>query len=217
MAMSNRKPTMSSSASIRLIVSALAGIAAACLVWISDSGHFAPLRGWDTAALVYIIWTGFSVLPMNAAATATHALREDIGRTLSDVLLIVSSVASLIAVGFLISQTGNSGTTKVFDIFLGLASVIVSWGVVHTIFTLKYARLYYGEPEGGIDFNEPHPPQYSDFMYLAFTIGMTFQISDTNLKTKDIRATVLKHALLSYVFGTVIIATTINTVVSLSK
>jgi len=98
-----------------------------------------------------------------------------------------------------------------------LVSVVVSWAVVHTLFLLKYARLYYGTPEGGVDFTGHGRPQYSDFAYLAFTIGMTFQVSDTSLQTKELRATVLKQALLSYVFGTVIIATTINTVVSLSS
>lgn len=159
-----------------------------------------------------------SVLPMLAAATASHAKREDPGSAAADVLLLIASIASLAAVGFLIIQAANnSGAERTLDIVLGLVSVIVSWAVVHTTYALKYARLYYGDPEGGIDFNESDPPRYSDFAYLAFTIGMTFQVSDTDLQTKQIRATALKHALLSFVFGTVIIATTINTVVSLSQ
>ncbi len=157
---------------------------------------------------------------MDAAATVSHAKREDPGRAWTDILLIIASVASLIAVGFLVVQAAqNSGLTKALDIGLGLVSVIVSWCTVHTIYALKYARLYYGgpEPEGGIDFNETEPPRYSDFAYLAFTLGMTFQVSDTDLQTKAIRATALRHALLSYVFGTVIVASTINAVVSLSQ
>jgi uncharacterized membrane protein len=94
-------------------------------------------------------------------------------------------------------------------------SVVFSWLSVHTIFTLKYARLYYGDEVGGIEFNEEDGPDYVDFAYLAFTIGMTFQVSDTNLTAKPIRRTALRHALISYLFGAVIIAIVINIVASL--
>jgi uncharacterized membrane protein len=85
-----------------------------------------------------------------------------------------------------------------------VASVVLSWTVVHN------ARLYYTGPNGGINFNQQAPPCYSDFAYLAFTIGMTFQVSDTDLQTAEIRATALRQALLSYLLGAVILATTIN-------
>jgi hypothetical protein len=81
---------------------------------------------------------------------------------------------------------------------LSLASVVLSWAVVHTVFTLRYARLYYLGPDGGVDFNDESKPRYSDFAYLAFTIGMTFQVSDTALCSNEIRRTALRHALLSY-------------------
>ena len=98
-----------------------------------------------------------------------------------------------------------------------MASVVLAWAVVHTVFSLRYADLYYeGEP-GGIDFNEDDPPSYSDFAYLAWTIGMTFQVSDTDLKTQAIRRTALRHGLLSYMFGALIIATTINLIAGLGK
>ena len=87
---------------------------------------------------------------------------------------------------------------------------MVSWGVVHTVFTLRYAALYYHGEDGGVDFNEDDKPCYRDFAYLAFTIGMTYQVSDTDLTSKAVRHTALRHALLSYLLGTVIIAATIN-------
>jgi uncharacterized membrane protein len=87
---------------------------------------------------------------------------------------------------------------------------------VHTVFTLRYARLYYLDEDGGIDFNEADPPRYSDFAYLAFTIGMTFQVSDTDIQDKTIRATILRHMWLSYVFGAVIVAITINLIAGLT-
>ena len=115
-------------------------------------------------------------------------------------------------------QAGNAhGVAKDWQVGLGVVSVVLSWALVHTIFTLRYARLYYAAPVGGVDFNDEEPPSYVDFAYLAVTIGMTFQVSDTSLSSREFRATAMRHALLSYLFGTVIVATTINLVAGLSK
>ena len=93
----------------------------------------------------------------------------------------------------------------------------MAWAAVHTTFAVRYARLYYAGPDGGIDFNSDEPPAYTDFAYLAFTIGMTFQVSDTAIGAKVIRSTALRHGLLSFLFGTVVIATTINLLASLGR
>ena len=92
----------------------------------------------------------------------------------------------------------------------------MSWVAIHTVFILRYAQLYYSGTPGGIDFKQPEPPAYVDFAYLAFSIGMTFQVSDTDLQTRKIRATALRHSLLSYLFGVVIVAMTINLIMELS-
>ena len=109
----------------------------------------------------------------------------------------------------------SHGGTKAYLIAIGVVSVALAWSAVHTVYSLLYARLYYSPPVGGIDFNEPDAPTYLDFAYLALTIGMTFQVSDTNLTTKRVRRSALHHALLSYLFGAVIIALLINVVSSL--
>lgn len=206
------------SARSRLLVAALVGLVAGGVVLAVGKAAFAPLVAWDSAALVYVMSEMFSVLRFDSNTTRSHALRENPGRGVADVLLLATSLASLTGVGVLILRASSAqGSEKGVDIALGLFSVVVSWAVVHTIFMLKYARLYYGDPEGGIDFNEQAKPCYADFAYLAFTVGMTFQVSDTEIQNKTIRSTVLKQALLAYVFGTVIIATTINTVVTLSS
>lgn len=213
-----RPARKSISAAHRLLLAAVAGLVVGLGLALSGEAKYAPLAGWDTAALLYVASVFLTILKFDAGKTKSHAGRENPGRAASDVLLLIGSIASLVAVAFLIVQVGNdSGVTKAIDFGIGLLSVIASWSVVHTSFLLRYARLYYSSPEGGIDFNEPEAPKYTDFAYLAFTIGMTFQVSDTDLKTKEIRATALRHALLSYIFGTVIIATTINTLGSLSK
>lgn len=99
----------------------------------------------------------------------------------------------------------------------GLISIAISWFTVHTIFTLRYALLYYEGAEGGVSFNQDEAPCYRDFAYLALTVGMTFQVSDTDLQATAIRATALRHALLSYLFGTVILASAINLIASLGS
>jgi uncharacterized membrane protein len=85
------------------------------------------------------------------------------------------------------------------------------------IFTLRYARVYYRGTPGGVDFNQEEPPCYRDFAYLALTLGMTYQVSDTSLQSTEMRSTALRHALLSYVFGAVILAAAINLVVGLGN
>ena len=108
------------------------------------------------------------------------------------------------------SQTEGAG--KLVLTAAGVATVVVSWAVVHVVFTLRYAHEYYSDPAGGIDFKNDEPPDYQDFAYVAFTIGMTFQISDTDIQARVIRRSVLRHALLAYVFGAVILAVTINVI-----
>jgi len=98
---------------------------------------------------------------------------------------------------------------------LGISSVVLAWLAVHTVFTLRYAQLYYADEPGGINFHEEDPPNYGDFAYLAFTLGMTFQTSDPEFNAKVIRRTALQHSLISYLFGAVILALVINIVASL--
>jgi uncharacterized membrane protein len=206
------------SAGKRLVVALIVGIIVGVACVLFGAATFAVLGSWDAIILTYGVWTWVSIRRMNPAETKSHAVSENPGRVVADILLILASVASIVAVIIMLVLASNSsGVTKAVEIALGLTSIILSWAVVHITYMLKYARLYYGQKEGGMEFNEKDSPQYSDFAYLAFTLGMTFQVSDTELQTKEIRATALKHAMLSYLFGTVIIATTINTLASISS
>jgi len=201
----------------RLGIGALFGVIGAIACAAAISARYAALAGWDVAAVAYLVLVFATVLPFDVKTTSEHAVRENPGRVLSDVLLLAASLASLFAVGLLIVQSTHAADSeRTVAIAVGLASIIVSWAVVHTTFMLNYARQYYGTPEGGIDFGE-QKPTYADFAYLAFTIGMTFQVSDTMVQSIALRRTVLKHALLSYVFGTAIIAATINLLAGLGK
>jgi uncharacterized membrane protein len=206
------------SAPTRVATAAVAGVCAGLLVALPGSWQIGTLAGWDVAAGVYVAWTWATIWHRDPAATARLALREDPGRATADALLLVASVASVLAVGLAITA-GSTGGSGVRDLRAGLAvgSVALSWSVVQTVFTFHYARLYYSHPAGGIDFNQEAPPRYSDFAYLAFTVGMTFQVSDTSLQTAALRAAALRQALLSYLLGAVILATTINLVAGLLR
>jgi uncharacterized membrane protein len=94
-------------------------------------------------------------------------------------------------------------------------SIVLAWSTVHTVYALRYAQLYYRRDAGGVDFNDTSAPCYPDFAYLALTIGMTFQVSDTDLTTTSFRRLAIRHALLSYMFGALIVAVTINLIAGL--
>ena len=143
----------------------------------------------------------------------TKRLAEDEGRTrVTDTVVLIAAVASLAAVVQALLRSGTSDAVGVLAVVLGVLVVIVSWALVNTVFALKYARRYYGDPEGGIDFAETTSPDFLDFAYVAFTLGMTYQVSDTAFTTCTMRRLALGHSLLGFLFGTFIVAVTINVV-----
>jgi uncharacterized membrane protein len=206
-------------ASTRVAVSAAAGVAIAVVTGILGSWNYAPSVGWDTAAFIFLGWTFAVISGMDAEQTPRPATPEDPSRRATQLLLLAASIASLGAVGFLLVQaSSDKGASKWIAAALGVISVALSWLVVHTLFGLRYALLYYvAEQEGGVDFQQSVRPQYTDFAYLAFTVGMTFQVSDTELTSHAIRMTALRHALLSYLFGALILASAVNLVASLAS
>lgn len=206
------------SARTRVTISVLMGVCVAAIAGFFGYWNLTPLIAWDVAAMVYVVWIGKTVLVMDEQETDEFATWEDPGRGMADILLLGASASSLLAVAFVLVQASKAeGVYK--DVLVGLAvlSIVISWVTVHTLFTLRYARIYHTEPRGGVDFNEEGDPNYMDFAYLAFTIGMTYQVSDTSLTTKELRAAALQHALWSYVFGTAIVATTVNLLAGLNK
>jgi len=196
---------------VRLALALVLGIAVGVLVETLAGWRYAAPSGWAATALVFTVWTWAVLGPMDPNETATHATREDPTRAYADIIVVLASLASLIGVvSVLLASSHPVATTAV-----GVASIAGAWFMVHSVYALRYARLYYGDVPGGIDFNQPDPPQYTDFAYVAFTVGMSFAISDTNVQSHTIRATVLRHALVSYLFGAVIVAVVINLVASL--
>jgi uncharacterized membrane protein len=171
---------------------------------------------WDAAALVFLVWVWLAIAFKDAAQTKKMAAAEDVSQPLADLIMLGASVVSLLAVALVLHQaSSSSGATKALLVALGVASVALAWATVHTLYTLRYGDLYYAEPVGGINYHGDDPPDYLDLAYLGLTIGMTFQVSDTDLTARRIRRTATRHALLAYLFGTVIVAITINVVAGL--
>ncbi|NIK62175.1 DUF1345 domain-containing protein [Kribbella shirazensis] len=202
----------------RLAVTLGAGLVAAVATGPTVGWTYAPLVGWDVTALLFVVWVWLTVRRMDPAESAAHATREDPGRALNDLILLIAAVASLGAIGYLLIQASSAGSAE-RNLLSGfaVASIAVSWFTVHTVYALRYTRLYYAEEEGGVDFHQDESPDYRDFTYLSFTIGMTFQVSDTDLQSREIRHAALRHALLAYLFGAVILAGTVNLVAGLGS
>lgn len=201
----------------RFVAMLTVGVVAALVTALTWSWQYAPLIGWGAAAATFSAWVWLVLGRLDPDQTRRHATTEDPSRALIDALTLLANVASLAAVVVVLVQAAAAhGTNKAILAALAVLSVGLSWLLVQTLYTLRYASLYYGDPIGGINFNQDDPPAYADFAYLAFTLGMTYQVSDTNLSGRAMRATVLRHSLLSYLFGSVILASMINLVVGLS-
>jgi uncharacterized membrane protein len=121
-----------------------------------------------------------------------------------------------VVLAFIKANQGSHRDEVILEAF-GVITIFCSWALVHTVFALRYAHIWYTDPHGGIDFKAKgvEAPDYVDFAYTAFTVGMTYQVSDTDITQRVMRREVLKHALLSFVFGAVILATTVNVIAGL--
>jgi uncharacterized membrane protein len=202
----------------RVTYAMLAGAITASIAWLDMPLSASILLGWDVAVVIYVVWTWGSVWGLDPGETAQLAKREDPSTAVAELVVLGAGTAMLAAVGFALVKAGQAtGGLKAYLVTIGLVSVVLSWTVVHTVFALRYARTYYSEPSGGIEFNEEEPPNYIDFAYYSFTVGMTFQVADTNITSRAVRRTTLHHALLSYLFGAVLLGLVINVVATLLK
>lgn len=171
------------------------------------------LVGWVVGALAFSLPVLHLAHRLDAEETVALLQGSEGGRTETDVVVVLASVASLAAI--VVMLVGDGGG-RALEAVLAVLAVGAGWVAVHTVYTLRYARHYLVTQPGCIDFGPTEHPRLSDFAYLAFTLGMTYQVSDTGLRTPEVRRLVLRHTLLSYVFGTVVVASTINLVVGLA-
>src|SRR5947209_8482093 len=211
-------PEQPLSATQRIAVCSAMGVLGAAIAALLGPWWIIPLAAWAVAALAFLVWMWRTLDSADAATTAARAQREDPSRATADVLLLSASLVSLLAVGLVLVRASRlHGLDKGLLVGAAVLSIALAWGVVHSVFTLRYARLYYHGRPHGVDFNEDDLPAYTDSAYLALTIGLTFQVSDSDLQTKPIRRLALRHALLSYMFGSLIVASTVNLVAGLGK
>jgi uncharacterized membrane protein len=200
----------------RLLICLGGGLLAAGLTTAAGVPEIAVLVGWAVAASALLLWVWRISWPRDSEGT--KRLAEEEGRThVTDTVVLGAAVASLAAVVEALVRSGTGDALDVAIVVLGVLVVILSWALVHTVFAVKYARLYYSGGDGGIDFGQREPPAYSDFAYVAFTVGMSFAVSDTQVADTSIRKVALGHALLSYLFGTVVIAVAVNLVTNLGQ
>jgi uncharacterized membrane protein len=200
----------------RLLLCVGGGVLAAGLCLVAGVPGIAVLVGWVVAAGVLLVWVWR--ISWGRDAAGTKRLAEEEGQTrVTDAAVLSAAVASLAAVVQALLRSGTKDAVGVLTVVLGVLVVILSWALVNTVFALKYARLYYSGGDGGIDFGQEEPPAYSDFAYLAFTVGMSFAVPDTQITATPIRKVGLGHGLLSYLFGTVVIAVAVNLVTNLGQ
>ncbi len=208
------RPGQGTSAAQRSLIVVGIAVVVGLVVMPFGPWQLAPLAGWAAGAAWWLVTVWRKLLPLGPQDTESLATREDDSRVAAELLLVSASVASLLGTGFaLIKANQTTGGGKAFLTTAALLTVVVSWAMVHTLFALRYAHMYYTKPIGGIDFkSRDDRPDYHDFAYVAFTIGMTFQVSDTDIQSREIRRAVLRHALLAYLFGAVILAVAVNTI-----
>jgi uncharacterized membrane protein len=177
------------------------GVPAGIVTGLYAGWGYAPVVGWSAAALTFCLVVWMLTRGRDAAETAAMATRDDPSPTVTELLVLIANLMSLVAVAFVLVQASSaSGAKQALLAALAVVSVATSWAVVHTLYMLRYATLYYSGTVGGIDFNQDELPRFMDFAYVAFTIGMTYQVSDTTLRSSQIRLAALRHGLQSFKF-----------------
>ena len=203
----------------RLIPSLLIGVLVALFLPSQLSRQVRAVASWDAFALTALVMTWTTILTLQPKQILNLAQREDPGRPASLVMVLLGASASLLAVIVLLQESVKmvSGD-KIAAIMLALSAVALAWTLIHTVFTLRYAHLYY-DPNAGeraLEFpGNPSMPDYLDFAYFAFVVGMTAQTADVNICDRRIRRMALLHGLVSFVFNTAVVALSIGVLTTL--
>lgn len=203
----------------RALACVAAGAVMGVVVGLVADARLGPLAGWCTAGTLALVWAWRLCWPLDRDGTERVA-REESSSRVTDDAIVVACLASIVAVLVALTQSSSQDpdAASVALIILGVLGTMVAWALVNTVYAFKYARLYFvDQHEEGLDFKQPASPRYSDFAFLAFTVGMSFAVADIEPTSSDVRRRALPHALLSYFFGTVLIAVAINLVTNLAQ
>ncbi len=201
---------------VRLWIAIALGIAAyLALPGTLRPGQWSPvtrlLVGWDVGTMFYLAAAATMMARSSHTDIKKHSDIQDEGAFGIMLLTIVAAAASLGAI-FAVLAEAKDGAAGVWPYLLAIGTVVLSWTFTHTIFALRYAYEFYGEGERacGLEFPQTKNPDYWDFVYFSFVIGMTFQVSDVAVTNKWIRRSVTVHGVLSFFFNTTVIALTVN-------
>jgi uncharacterized membrane protein len=179
---------------------------------------------WDVFASCALVFTWLTITFTPAERLRPRAREQDLSRLLIFIFVVVAACSSLFAVGFLLHTNKSAQQPHLgYHLALSLYAVIAAWSLAHTVFALRYAHTFYGDDResrnhrhaGGLQFPSESNPNYVDFAYFSFVIGMTFQVSDVVVTSREMRRLVLLHGILSFGFNTVILALAVNTASSL--
>ena len=203
-------------ASVRALVSSVAGLVSGSLVALLAAWQTSVLVAFDVAALAFVLLLWIDIHDLDQGGTEEMIRNDDASAGLIGSIIVLACVAGLVLeILGLVKAQHVHGAERAVLIVLAVLAVVAGWSTVHSVYTLHYARLYFDDDRRGIDFNGDEPPDFFDFAYFTFTVGMTYQVSDTNISDRRIRRAVTRHALVSFLFGTVIIGTTINVMAGL--
>ena len=199
-------------ATLRLCLAAVVGTAVALAIALAIQVPLAVLCGLTAMSVFFDVSALVALTPMRSERTRENARREAFQPIVEEIAVVGVAVGSVVAIAFL--QVLGDTDSRDAAAGVGLLGIFAIWGMLHIMYATRYANLYYdaGEHGSGIDFNDDGPPAYRDFLYFSFTIAMTYGTSDCTITAPHIRTVVLRHGLLSFVFGTVILAATINLV-----
>jgi uncharacterized membrane protein len=197
----------------RLSLAAVVGVMIGVAVGFAADPSLGVLAGIAAAGISSVAFGWMVLWPMDAAATRADVERENIRPAAEEMIIVAAGLCGLVAIVvlLLLGRSDSPGAAAA----AAPVGVAAGWAGLQLTYATRYAHLYFEAPEGGIDFNHDAPPAYSDFFYFSHNLGMTYAVSDTSVTSRRIRAIVLRHCLLSYTFGTVILATTINLVIGI--
>lgn len=203
---------------LKLLVSIVCGAIAFAIAQTFDMMTLTPIMiGWNAMSLIYLFLEWWTFSKMSTKDIRRQASKQDPKRTVVFILILVSTLFSILAIiSMIVAKDGGESETN-WRIPAAIMAMVLSWIMVHTVFTLRYAHMYYADNDevaddyvGGLEFPDDSDPDYFDFAYFSFVLGMTFQVSDVEISSKQIRRLALLHGLLSFSFSTVIIGVVIN-------
>ena len=206
-------------AGTRLVISVAVSALTALVLPRSIVGEIRLVASWDAFAAVALLLTWTTILTLTPKQICSMAQREDPSRVASLILVIVGAGASLLAVLVLLQTSMKmTGVPKTQAIVLALSAVVLAWFLIHTVFTIRYAHEFHDEPSDKPPLEFPGQedlPDYLDFAYFAFIIGMTAQTADVNIHGRRMRRTALLHGIVAFAFNTAVVALSIGVLTTL--